>query len=150
MSTLFQQLTEAPLADKMRPSSLDEVVGQSHLLGEKAPLARMIASGKISSFILWGPPGCGKTALAKVIAEMTKNNFKKLNAVNSGVGDIKSLVAEAKNVTVSLDPMWHLAGVNQVRMDETMDAPVALNGGAFSVSVPGKKIMTYRIHAEIK
>jgi alpha-mannosidase len=59
-------------------------------------------------------------------------------------------VAEAKNVTVSLDPMWHLAGVNQVRMDETMDAPFALNGDAFSVTVPGKKIMTYRIHAEIK
>ena len=96
MSTLFQQLTEAPLADKMRPSSLDEVVGQSHLLGEKAPLARMIASGKISSFILWGPPGCGKTTIARLLADATNLHFEQVSAVFSGVADLRKVFAEAQ------------------------------------------------------
>ena len=97
MSTLFQQLTEAPLADKMRPSSLDEVVGQSHLLGEKAPLARMIASGKISSFILWGPPGCGKTTIARLLADATNLHFEQVSAVFSGVSDLRKVFAEAQS-----------------------------------------------------
>ena len=97
MSTLFQQLTEAPLADKMRPSSLDEVVGQSHLLGEKAPLARMIASGKISSFILWGPPGCGKTTIARLLADATNLHFEQVSAVFSGVADLRKVFAEAQS-----------------------------------------------------
>lgn len=87
-----------PLAYRMCPRNLNEFFGQEHILGEDKLLTRAIKADRLSSIILWGPPGCGKTALAKVIAEMTKNNFKKLNAVNSGVGDIKDIVAEAKNL----------------------------------------------------
>lgn len=87
-----------PLAYRMCPRNLQEFYGQDHILGEDKLLTRAIKADRLSSIILWGPPGCGKTALAKVIAEMTKNNFKKLNAVNSGVSDIKDIVAEAKNL----------------------------------------------------
>ncbi len=87
-----------PLAYRMCPRNLDEFYGQEHILGEDKLLTRAIKADRLSSIILWGPPGCGKTALAKVIAKMTKNSFKKLNAVNSGVGDIKDIVAEAKNL----------------------------------------------------
>ena len=87
-----------PLAYRMCPRSLEEFYGQEHILGEDKLLSRAIRADRLSSIILWGPPGCGKTALAKVIAEMTKNSFKKLNAVNSGVSDIKNLVIEAKNL----------------------------------------------------
>lgn len=87
-----------PLAYRMSPRNLDEFYGQEHILGEDKLLTRAIKADRLTSIILWGPPGCGKTALAKVIAQMTKNNFKKLNAVNSGVGDIKEIIAEAKNL----------------------------------------------------
>lgn len=90
-----------PLAYRMCPRNLDEFCGQEHILGEDKLLSRAIKADRLSSIILWGPPGCGKTALAKVIANMTKNNFKKLNAVNSGVGDIKNIVAEAKNLLMN-------------------------------------------------
>ena len=101
MSTLFESLTDQPLADRMRPKTLSEVVGQNHVLGEKGPLHRMIKSQKLSSFILWGPPGCGKTSLAKVISETTKYQFKKINAVTSGVSDIKNAVQEASNLLMN-------------------------------------------------
>lgn len=87
-----------PLAYRMCPRKLEEFYGQEHILGEDKLLTRAIKADRLTSIILWGPPGCGKTALAKVIAEMTKNSFKKLNAVNSGVSDIKDVVAEAKNL----------------------------------------------------
>jgi len=87
-----------PLAYRMCPRSLEEFYGQEHILGEDKFLFRAIKADRLTSIILWGPPGCGKTALAKVIAQLTKNNFKKLNAVNSGVSDIKEIVAETKNL----------------------------------------------------
>mgnify|MGYP001653122369 CR=1 FL=1 len=67
--TLFSNNVKRPLADRLRPQSLKEVVGQEHIVGDDAPLGRMIKSGKITSFILWGPPGCGKTTIARLIAE---------------------------------------------------------------------------------
>ena len=70
-----------PLAERMRPKSLDDYIGQTHLVGKGAVLRRMIESGNISSFILWGPPGVGKTTLAKIIAEQTKVPFYTLSAV---------------------------------------------------------------------
>ena len=86
-----------PLAYRMRPKSLEEFVGQEHVLGEDKLLYRTIKADRLSSIILWGPPGCGKTSLAKVISETTKYKFTKLNAVTSGVADIKNAIQEADN-----------------------------------------------------
>lgn len=86
-----------PLAYRVRPKSLDEFVGQEHILGKDKLLYRTIKADRLSSIILWGPPGCGKTSLAKVISETTKYKFTRLNAVTSGVSDIKNAVEEADN-----------------------------------------------------
>ena len=86
-----------PLAYRMRPKTLDQFVGQEHIVGKDKLLYRTIKADRLSSIILWGPPGCGKTSLAKVISETTKYQFKKLNAVTSGVAEIKNAVTEASN-----------------------------------------------------
>ena len=86
-----------PLAYRMCPRTLDEFVGQEHILGKDKLLFKSIKADRLSSIILWGPPGCGKTALARVIAGTTKNSFKKLNAVLDGKNDIRNIVEEAKN-----------------------------------------------------
>lgn len=86
-----------PLAYRMRPKTLDQFVGQQHIVGKDKLLYRTIKADRLSSIILWGPPGCGKTSLAKVISETTKYQFKKLNAVTSGVAEIKNAVTEASN-----------------------------------------------------
>lgn len=86
-----------PLAFRMRPKSLDEYVGQEHVVGKDKILYRTIKADRLSSLILWGPPGCGKTSLAKVISETTKYQFTKINAVTAGIADIKGAVEEAKN-----------------------------------------------------
>ncbi len=86
-----------PLAYRMRPKSLEEFVGQEHVLGKDKLLYRTIKADRLSSLILWGPPGCGKTSLAKVISETTKYKFTRLNAVTSGIGDIKKAIEEADN-----------------------------------------------------
>ncbi len=86
-----------PLAYRVRPKSLDEYVGQEHILGKDKILYRTIKADRLSSLILFGPPGCGKTSLAKVISETTKYKFYKINAVTAGVADIKSVVEETKN-----------------------------------------------------
>ena len=88
---------DKPLAYRMRPRNLDEYVGQEHILGKDKILYRTIKADRLSSIILFGPPGCGKTSLARVISETTKYKFTKLNAVTSGVADIKAVIEEAKN-----------------------------------------------------
>jgi putative ATPase len=85
-----------PLAERMRPKSLDEYVGQQHLVGEGAVLRQAITTGRIPSFILWGPPGVGKTTLAKIIANQLQRPFFTLSAINSGVKDIRETIAKAK------------------------------------------------------
>ena len=80
-----------PLADRLRPKSLDEVIGQKHLLGEDGSLRRMIASGRLGSLILWGPPGTGKTTVARLLAEETGYELKQISAIFSGVADLKKL-----------------------------------------------------------
>ena len=86
-----------PLAYRVRPKNLDEYVCQSHILGKDKILYRTIKADRLSSLILFGPPGCGKTSLAKVISETTKYKFYKINAVSAGVADIKAVVEETKN-----------------------------------------------------
>ena len=88
-NTLFASHVKRPLADRLRPTKLEEVVGQNHLVDDDAPLGRMIKSGKMTSFILWGPPGCGKTTIARLIAEYTNLYFEQISAVFSGVADLK-------------------------------------------------------------
>lgn len=97
MNTLFSQNLNQPLAEKMRPKTLADVVGQDHLLGPKAPLKQMIDSKKMASFILWGPPGCGKTTIARLLAENTKLHFESVSAVFSGVTELRKLFDQAKS-----------------------------------------------------
>ena len=86
-----------PLAYRMMPKTLEEYVGQEHILAKNKILYRTIKADRLSSVILWGPPGCGKTSLARVISNTTKNSFTKLNAVTAGVSDIKKAIDDAKN-----------------------------------------------------
>lgn len=90
-----------PLAYRMRPKTLEQYVGQEHVLGEGKILYRTIKADRLSSIILFGPPGCGKTSLAKVISETTQYKFYKINAVTAGVSDIKKVVEETKNFMIN-------------------------------------------------
>lgn len=90
-----------PLAFRMRPKNLEDYVGQEHVLGKDKILYRTIKADRLSSIILFGPPGCGKTSLARVISETTKYKFYKMNAVTSGVADIKKVIEETKNFMIN-------------------------------------------------
>ena len=89
---------EKPLAYRMKPKTLDEFFGQEHIVGENKLLYRLIKADRLTSIILWGPPGCGKTSLAKVIANTTQYNFVELNATSAGVADIKKIAEDSKNL----------------------------------------------------
>ena len=86
-----------PLAFRMRPKTLDDYVGQEHIIGKDKILYRTIKADRLSSIILWGPPGCGKTSLARVISNTTKYKFIQINAVTAGIADIKNAVEQASN-----------------------------------------------------
>jgi putative ATPase len=96
MSTLFESQAPHPLADRLRPRNLAEVVGQDHLIGPEGPIGPMVANGQLSSMILWGPPGCGKTTIARLLAQGTDLEFEPLSAVFSGVADLRKVFAAAK------------------------------------------------------
>jgi putative ATPase len=87
----------SPLADRLRPRRLDEVVGQEHLTGPEGAIGRMVAAGKLASMILWGPPGTGKTTIARLLADAVGMRFVAISAVFSGVADLKKLFAEARD-----------------------------------------------------
>lgn len=86
-----------PLAERLRPSSLNNYIGQSHLVGENGIIKRMIDSGRINSFILWGPPGVGKTTLSQIIAKTTESSFYTLSAVSSGVKEVREVIDKCKS-----------------------------------------------------
>jgi putative ATPase len=96
VSELFESLAPRPLADRLRPERLEDIVGQDHLLGPDAPLTRMIKSGLLPSLILWGPPGSGKTTIARLLASQSRLHFEPLSAVFSGVADLKRIFEAAR------------------------------------------------------
>ena len=96
MNTLFESQAPRPLADLLRPQSLAEIVGQDHLLGPDGPIGRMVARGRLASMILWGPPGCGKTTIARLLAQGTDLAFEPLSAVFSGVADLRKVFEAAR------------------------------------------------------
>lgn len=96
MKSLFEEQAPRPLADRLRPQRLDEVVGQDHLLAAEGPIGRMIAGGAVMSMILWGPPGTGKTTIARLLAEHTNLHFEPLSAVFCGVADLRRVFDAAR------------------------------------------------------
>ena len=96
MAGLFEANAPRPLADRLRPGRLEEIVGQDHLLAPEAPIGRMVSRGQFSSMILWGPPGCGKTTIARLLAEASDLVFEPLSAVFSGVADLRKVFERAK------------------------------------------------------
>ena len=98
MAELFdQEGPPAPLAERLRPTSISEVVGQEHLTGPHGAIGRMLAAGKLSSMILWGPPGTGKTTTARLLADAVGLRFEPLSAEFSGVADLKKAYAAAED-----------------------------------------------------
>jgi putative ATPase len=97
-TTVHEPAPDAPLADRLRPRSLGDVVGQEHLTGPDGAIGRMVAAGKLSSLILWGPPGTGKTSIARLLADAVGLRFVALSAVFSGVADLKKVFAEARQM----------------------------------------------------
>src|ERR1700736_4052315 len=96
MSTLFEKEAPHPLADRLRPTSLADILGQDHLIGPEGPIGRMVQSQQLASMILWGPPGCGKTTIARLLAEGTDLAFEPLSAVFSGVADLRKVFEAAR------------------------------------------------------
>ncbi len=92
----MSEVDERPLADRMRPAILDDIAGQQHLLGERKPLRRALHAGHLHSMILWGPPGCGKTTLARLVASHSRQQFLAISAVMGGVKDIREAVEKAQ------------------------------------------------------
>src|SRR5215472_16308033 len=96
MTTLFEKEAPHPLADRLRPRHLADIVGQDHLLAPEGPIGRMVASRTLASMIMWGPPGCGKTTIARLLAQGTDLVFEPLSAVFSGVADLRKVFEAAK------------------------------------------------------
>ena len=92
------EIPNQPLADRMRPTTLDDFIGQEHLVGKGAVIRKMIESGTVASFVLWGPPGVGKTTLARIIANQLERPFYSLSAINSGVKDVRETIEKAKKI----------------------------------------------------
>ncbi|HTR15693.1 MAG TPA: replication-associated recombination protein A [Acetobacteraceae bacterium] len=97
MHSLFEEEAPRPLADRLRPTSLTEVAGQDHLLGPDGPLSRMVAARALSSLVLWGPPGVGKTTIARLLAQATDLHFEAVSAIQGGVADLRKVFEAARS-----------------------------------------------------
>jgi putative ATPase len=117
VTDLFQGPVKRPLADQLRPSVLDEVVGQDHLLGPDGTLTRMLARGSLASLILWGPPGVGKTTIARLLAERAGLVFVQLSAVFSGVADLKKVFEAARQRSGTLLFVDEIHRFNRAQQD---------------------------------
>ncbi len=93
--SLFTETVARPLADRLRPQKLGDVVGQNHILAPDAPIGRMMAAKRLASLILWGPPGCGKTTIARLLAAEVNLHFEPVSAVASGVADLRKIFEAA-------------------------------------------------------
>ena len=101
MTGLFEAQAPRPLADRLRPAALGEVLGQDHLIGPDGPIGRMLAARRLASMILWGPPGSGKTTIARLLAEVTDLAFEPMSAVFSGVADLRKVFARGKELRLA-------------------------------------------------
>lgn len=124
-----------PLAERSRPTSLDEYVGQKHLVGENAILRLMIESGNISSFILWGPPGVGKTTLARIIASQLERPFYTLSAVTSGVKDVREVIEKAKSARFfsQANPILFIDEIHRFSKSQQDSLLGAVENGTFTL-----------------
>src|SRR3989337_3232481 len=118
----MQTSSLAPLAARMRPSRLDDLVGQDHLAGPKGIIRQAIASGNIPSIILWGPPGVGKTTIANIIANEVKKPFYTLSAISSGVKDIREVIEKAKSSPRSILFIDEIHRFNKGQQDALLGA----------------------------
>ena len=119
-------MKRAPLAARMRPTTLDEVIGQDHLVGPNGPLRKLIEADRMSSIILWGPPGTGKTTLAELIAVTTKREFERLSAVTAGVKDIREVIDMARR-RLSIDDRATVVFVDEIHRFTTVQQDALLH-----------------------
>ncbi len=116
----------SPLAARMRPRTLDDVVGQSHLVGPTGPLRRLIESDRLSSIIVWGPPGTGKTTLAELVASTTQRSFERLSAVTAGVKDIREVIETARR-RLTIDDRGTVVFVDEIHRFSTVQQDALLH-----------------------
>ena len=109
--SLFEESTYEPLASRMRPLTLEEFVGQKHLIGEGKILRKMIDTDNVTSMIFWGPPGVGKTTLARIIASQTKSEFINFSAVTSGIKEIKKVKSSEHSICSAIHFLMFFCGL---------------------------------------
>jgi len=117
--TFFENEINRPLAARLRPRTLEEYCGHKHLLGEGKVLRRLIESDNVSSMIFWGPPGVGKTTLARIIANRTKADFVDFSAVTSGIKEIKSVMEQA-NIYIWDEPLNYIDILSRIQIEDAI------------------------------